>query len=92
MQVAPHFRFRFRFLMFPLLEMLELFEPLEPLEPLGLQTGQDCPQLELKEVPDVAPAVNKSAMIRQNGQDCPQMELEEVPDVVPAVNETHEDN
>ena len=34
---APHFRSRFRFLTFPLLEMLELFEPLEPLEPLGLQ-------------------------------------------------------
>ena len=37
LQVAPHFRFRFRFLTFPLLEMLELFEPLELLEPLGLQ-------------------------------------------------------
>ena len=63
---APHFRSRFRSLTFLLLEMLELFEPLEPLEPLGLQTGlclQDCPQMELEEVPDVAPAANEDVMV-----------------------------
>ena len=46
--------------------MLELFEPLAPLEPLGLQTGlclQDCPQMELEEVPDVAPAANEDVMV-----------------------------
>ena len=57
---APHFRSRFRFLMFPLLEMLELFEPLEPLEPLGCL--QDCPQMELEEVP-VARAANEDVMV-----------------------------
>ena len=63
---APHFRSRFCFLTFLLLEMLELFEPLEPLEPLGLQTGlclQDCPQMELEEVSDVAPAANEDVMV-----------------------------
>ena len=62
---APHFCSGFRFPTFPLLEMLELFELLEPLEPLGLQTGlclQDCPQTELEEVPDVAPAANEDVV------------------------------
>ena len=66
LRVSPHFCFHFRFLMFPLLEMLELFELLESLELLGLQTGlclQDCPQMELEEVSDVAPAANEGAMV-----------------------------
>ena len=59
-RAAPHFRFRF--LLFLLLEILELFELLELLEPLGLRTGQDCPQMELEEVPDVAPAANEDVV------------------------------
>ena len=68
LRAAPDFRFRFRFLKIPLLEMPELFEPLEPLEPSDLQNGvclQDCPQMELEEVPDVAPAANEDVVIQQ---------------------------